>query len=335
MNRKPNTLLAAMLIATASVTALSAPATLPEADQGITNAMHGERVGQIVFTRSDLTLSAINNGNLASDFTLGQPMFFRVYMDKSAVNQFVGKPGFTTRQNIADNIVYIARFTIGDTMIETEFDRWGLSTEQNLWTTWRGQFVNPDNSPGSERPGSEVLRELLSRATAKGMLTSGTHQIKMEIQPFVRGGKPGPERLGDTGRRLVGPVVASGSFNLSIPAGAFARSNRSVCGKQPTSSNPSTEQYALSYAKRTWPDAGAAPVRVYSSGDTWNVERNELTGIPIERWMLVTFPAKSAGYCYNRTYAFIEPFAGSGFSSASGKLSPNSEFDYIPCPCVG
>ena len=57
----------------------------PIADQGVHNAVHAAHQNQIVFTRIDTSIGAITEGDVASDFTLGQPMFFRVFTERSAV----------------------------------------------------------------------------------------------------------------------------------------------------------------------------------------------------------------------------------------------------------
>ena len=70
------------------------------ADQGVHNAVHAAHQSQIVFLRKDLGIGAITEGDIVSDFTLGQPMFFRVFTEKSAVN------AIAAANNVAASSVY-------------------------------------------------------------------------------------------------------------------------------------------------------------------------------------------------------------------------------------
>lgn len=96
---------------------------------------------------------------------------------------------------------------------------WGNPADHETWTTWRGQFVN---TIGVQRtPGTDVFMEMLSKATSAGLLKPGKHNIKMEVIPqsFIQ----------NVGEYKAG-VVASGTFNLTVPAGAFQPSNTGICG---------------------------------------------------------------------------------------------------------
>ena len=118
----------------------------PIQDQGVHNAVHAAHQNQIVFTRTDLGIGAISEGDIATDFTLGQPMFFRVFTERSAVNAIAAANNMPAREVYADGVHYAARFTIGGQAFDTVIFPWGGRKDHETWTTWRGQFVNSVNA---------------------------------------------------------------------------------------------------------------------------------------------------------------------------------------------
>ena len=180
--------------------------------------MHAAYQNQIVFTRSDLTLSAIIPSALVTDFTLGQPIFFRVYTERSAVHAIAAKNGKPAQQIYADGVHYTARFKVGGQIFDTQIKPWGGRRDHQTCTTWRGQLGNPERVVV---PGADAFLELLSRAMAMGLLKPGQHSIKMELIAQTNTENSGKLYSGIVGRR---------SFRLAVPAGAFTPPNRAVCG---------------------------------------------------------------------------------------------------------
>jgi hypothetical protein len=301
-----------------------APAsTAPIQDQGVHNAVHAAHQNQIVFTRKDTTISAITEADVASDFTLGQPMFFRVFTERSAVNAIAAANGLPARQVYADGVHYTARFTIDGQTFDTAMFPWGNRRDHETWTTWRGQFVNSVNA--QRTPGSDVFLEMLSRATAAGVLKPGKHTIKMEVIPQTNTERNGPIKAG---------VVASGTFSLTVPAGVFQAGNRHVCGPvRGAVASVAIEARALAHAKQFWDWADLTPVKAIAVGDGWTIEKNELTSIPIERWTDVAIVSRGAKYCTSHTHKFTQTYAGGG-TYAAGGIGVNFTPGYVPCACL-
>ena len=103
----------------------TAAASGPIADQGVHNAVHAAHQNQIVFTRSDLGIGAISEKDIVTDFTLGQPMFFRVFTERSAVNAIAAANNMPAGQVYADGVHYTARFTIDGQAFDTGIFPWG------------------------------------------------------------------------------------------------------------------------------------------------------------------------------------------------------------------
>lgn len=305
-----------------------APAsTAPIQDQGVHNAVHAAHQRQIVFTRTDLGIGAITESAIASDFTLGQPMFFRVFTERSAVNAIAMANKLSARDIASHAVKYSARFTIDGQVFETTMFPWGNPADHETWTTWRGQFVN---TIGAQRtPGSDVFMEMLSKATSAGLLKPGKHSIKMEVIPqsFIQ----------NVGEYKAG-VVASGTFNLTVPAGAFHPSNTAICGTgRGATGSAALEARALSEARRISTNPGMTIVRAVGIGESWDIERNEITGIPTERETIVAIFARGANYCTANVHRFYEDYMGGGSfgtSTASISISPAAT-RYVPCGCLG
>lgn len=296
------------------------------ADQGVHNSVHAAHQSQIVFTRSDIGIGSISEADIVTDFTLGQPMFFRVFTERSAVNAIAAANNLPARQVYPDGVTYTARFTIDGQAFDTTIKPWGGRTDHETWTTWRGQFVNLNRFV--RVPGSDAFLEMLSRATAAGLLKPGKHSIKMEVIPQTNTEKSGPIKAG---------VVATGSFNLTLPAGVFQASNPHVCGPvRGAAGSSALEARALAQAKQFWDKTDLTPVKAVGSGEEWDVLRNELTSIPIERSTRVDILTRGAKYCTSQTHKFTEKYmGGGGFSTTTGGISVNWEPGFIPCACLG
>ncbi|MCM0001336.1 MAG: hypothetical protein NBV68_18345, partial [Erythrobacter sp.] len=243
--------------ASASKPAASTGGMFP--DQGVHNPVHAAHQSQIVFTRRDLGIGAITEGDIASDFTLGEPMFFRVFTERSAANALALANNVPAQETYPDGVHYVARFTVGGQSFDTGIFPWGGRKDHETWTTWRGQFVNPGNAQVT--PGTDAFLELLSRATAAGLLAPGKHAVTMEVIPFSN-----TERHG----KITAGPVAKGSFTLTVPAGIFKAGNTAVCGAgRGGAGTATTEARALSEAKRFWDWPDLTPVKAIATGNQW------------------------------------------------------------------
>ena len=310
--------------ATAKPAAASSGGMLP--DQGIHNPVHAAHQSQIVFLRKDLGIGAITEGDIVSDFTLGQPMFFRVFTQTSAVNAIAAANGMAASAVYADGVRYKARFTVAGQVFETTMFPWGNPGDHKSWTTWRGQFINTIGAQLT--PGTDVFMEMLSRATAIGLLKPGTHTITMEVFPETAIGND---------QFIAAGVVATGSFNLTVPANAFTPGNTAICNtRRGATASAALEARALSEARRISTNPEMTIVRAVGIGESWDVERNEITGIPTERETTVAILARGPKYCTANVHYFYEDYMGGGTfgtSTASISLSPMQR--YIPCGCLG
>ncbi|MDF7776093.1 hypothetical protein P1X14_12610 [Sphingomonas sp. AOB5] len=293
----------------------------PGADQGITGPLHAANVGKLVFTRTDLELRAINAGSFASGFGLGDPIYFRAYMAKSSVNAVA--PMMGGQGNYAHRIRYRMIFRVdGGAPVETSIRAWGTAKEHAEWTTWRGQFLD---RTGSKVPGNDAFRELLSKAMARGQLGPGSHQIEVELIPTVANGDNPP---------IVGPVVARGSFTLSVSAGAVRPDDPQICLPPAAMRNAGIENAILNRARQTWKDSATRPERVLITHTGWTFYRHPVSGIVTRRAIDARILARGSTYCTVQGYAYSQAAVGSGFES-QGDFSGAEEYtSYLPCACL-
>jgi len=133
-------------------------------------------------------------------------------------------------------------------------------------------------------------------------------------------------------------VVAAGTFNLTVPAGAFQPGNTAICGgKRGGTGSAAMEARALSEARRISTNPEMTFVRAVGIGEAWDVERNEITGIPTERETTVAIYARGANYCTANIYRYYEDYMGGGnFGTSTGSISLNpAAVRYLPCGCLG
>jgi hypothetical protein len=292
-------------------------------DQGVTNPLHGQNVGRIVFTRSDLTLKDIKAADFLTATDLSQSIFFRVYMEKSAVNVLAPQAGGMSASNVGLQTVYRMSFRVdGAAPITVTFDRWGMPNEHMTWTTWRGVLLNRGDS--TKIPGADVFREFLARATSAGQLKPGAHAVEMEIAPLVRGQAT-----------VDGPVVARGSLTLQVKPTDFRKDDAAVCiPHKAAMTDPATARTILQTAQRTWSQPGTKPEKVILTNDGWRIYRHEISGVVTRRTIDAVIAARGPAFCSYQGYAFSQEFVGGKFDPA-GTFSGSEEREhFIPCSCL-
>ncbi|HYE47209.1 MAG TPA: hypothetical protein VEA44_15710 [Caulobacter sp.] len=296
--------------------------TAPTADQGVTSPTHQAHVGRIVFTRADQQLAQVDAGAFVSDFAIGDPFYFRVFLARSAVNAMKPLVPNLNRTDAARSMRYRVRFTVGGQTVEARFNRWGRDTEHLEWTTWRGAFLARQETT---IPGQEVFREFLSRATARGLLPPGRHRVAVEVVPVVEHSSAAP---------VVGQPIARGEFNLTVTPASFNRRDPKVCMMQPGMSDPALENEMLKLARSQWNTAENQPQRPIIVDGGWTIERHPVSGVVVSRSINAIIPAKGAEACNYRGYAYRQQYVGGRFLPASSFAGAQRDVTFAPCPCI-
>ncbi len=289
-------------------------------------------MGQVVFTRTDLERDRISEAALASSFNLGDPIFFRVYMREPSIEQFRAKLPGKSSYWISRSIRYKARFTVGGNVVDTHFRIWGKAGDHETWSTWRGELLSRAEK---FQPGTEVFREFLSRATKRGLMGPGTHQIKLELIPYAINidGDVNYNGSSNDPPAAMGDVVATGNFTLTVKPGAYAKSDPKICALPAAQSNPALEQQILSRARALWTRPEAPPSRVVLTDYTWNMNRHPISGAVLDRNIDAMVLSRGKDYCDFQGYNYIQPYLGS-FSAANASFVSEPHNWHLPCSCL-
>lgn len=324
---------------TPTPTPASRPSTSPAASsaqassaQGITDPVHRAHLGQIVFTRSELDRNQMSEAALVSSFNLGDPIFFRVYMREPVIEQLKPKLPGKTNYWVSRATRYKARFTVGGNVVDTNFRIWGKAGDHETWTTWRGELLSRAEK---FQPGTEIFREFLSRATRRGLMGVGTHQIKLEFIPYAINIDGDVNYNGSSNEPpvAVGEVVATGEFSLTVRPGSYAKSDPKICGLPAAQSNPALEQQILARARALWTRPEAPPARVVLTHPGWNFNRHPISGALLDRNIDAMILSRGRDYCDFQGYNYIQPNAG-GFSAANARFVSEPHNWMLPCSCL-
>jgi hypothetical protein len=311
---------------------VNTPSTTANPNPAPSGTMHQAHMGQIVFTRTDLERNAITEGALVNSFNLGDPIFFRVYMREPAVAHLQPKLPGKNAYWIATATRYKARFTVGGNVVDTNFRIWGKAGDHETWTTWRGELLSR-----AERfqPGTEIFREFLSRATQRGLMGVGTHQIKLEIIPYAINVAGSVNYNGSSNEPpvAVGDVIAAGEFSLTVNPGSYSKSDPKICAPERADPNPALEQQILGRAKAMWTRPEAPPVRVALTYGGWNLNRHPISGAILDRNIDTQILSRGKDYCDYQSYKYIQPNVG-GFSVANSSFESEPHNWYLPCSCL-
>ncbi len=307
-------------------------ATASPAAAGGFSAIHQAHMGQVVFTRAELGRDQMTESALANSFNLGDPIFFRVYMREPVIAML--KPQLPGKSNywVSRATRYKARFTVGGQVVDTTFRIWGNAGDHETWTTWRGELLSRADK---FQPGTEIFREFLSRATKRGLMGVGTHQIKLEIIPYAINLDGDVNYNGSSNEPplTVGDVIAAGEFSLTVKAGSYAKSDQKICGPATAAPNPGLEQQILARAKAMWTRAEAPPVRVALTYGGWNFNRHPISGAILDRSIDTVIMSRGKDYCDFQSYRYIQPNVG-GFSVADSSFESEPHNWHLPCSCL-
>jgi hypothetical protein len=310
----------------------SGTATTAPAAGGAFSALHQTHMNKVVFTRTDLDRNYITEAALVDTFTLGDPIFFRVYMREPVIEQLKLKLPGKSNYWVSMATRYRARFTVGSDVVETTFRIWGKAGDHETWTTWRGELLSRAEK---FQPGTEVFREFLSRATRRGLMGTGTHKIKLEIIPYAINIDGDVNYNGSSNEApvAVGDVVASGEFTLVVNPGSYSKADPKICAPVAGGSTPALEQQILGRAKAMWTRPEAPPVRVALTYGGWSFNRHPISGAVLDRNIDTLIMSRGKDYCDFQSYKYIQPNVG-GFSVANSSFESEPHNWFMPCSCL-
>lgn len=296
------------------------------AEQGVTGPLHEKYMKKVVFSKADRLVDEVVESEFTNEFTLGQPVYFRVYMEQTGPKALVKAGAANPVEELALGMLYTMRISVdGKAPMDLKFTGFSSKSNNLSWTTWRGYFIKEPNAEITSDQGGAIFREFVARASQKGLLTPGKHSMKVEIFPSydVR------ERP-----KVVGEVVASGEVTMNVPAGVITASNPDLCiFYKPGQRDAALEGTILKTAIGQWKDKDNRPVYAQMADMVWKIERHPVSGLILHRTRDVVVATKGPEYCEFRGYRFQQVFEGNSYAPGTLLHAERSGF-YMPCACL-
>lgn len=266
--------------------------------QGITSAIQSKHVNQIVFApaSSAIAFQNENESEFRSEYTYGEEIYFRVYLDNSLSNYLIKELPGTAPSVISKNAFYIAYFFLDDKPISSSTISSELQeSHKNEWTTFKGAFDNGDNG------GDPILRGAYWQflTEADNALTNGKHKIRVEIRAGI-----------DTPIKHETKTVATGEIMLTVLPTSITKYDENLCLEKAVMSIPALEANVMKkYASMPENSKTVKEARITSD---WTIVRNEYTSVILRRelTLLVISLNKEGKYVYKSCYISQEYIGG-------------------------
>ena len=171
-----NTLFIILFLTATAITVVSQPAK-PLRDDGVTHPLHKKYLGKVLFSKTDMPQSAMQEDKFTQDFTLGDLIYFRMFMKQSLVNALIAGNSSVDPADVVNKAYYTIGFSLdGGEVFETRVDFGTDKLEKQNWTTWRGALKH---SRGEGFVGLFTMREFFGARDIK----PGKHKITVTLTP--------------------------------------------------------------------------------------------------------------------------------------------------------
>lgn len=296
-------------------------------DDGISGPIHKKYLNKIIFVSEENSMKFQGEieSNFKNEFNVGEPIYFRPYLEKSIFNYMRPLVKDESDFNVTSNSSIAFNFYIDNVLLENLDEnfltRSQLTSDQkNTWTSFTAAFKTSDNKVII---GVNAFNDVLRKCESK--LTSGKHKFKIEIYPMYF----------SSGRveNIKGAVIASGEITLNVKGSVIDPNDTKMC--MPASNmkdDALTKKIARDYLKSFQVNADA--VRILST--SWEVQRNKYTSVIEKRTIDVAIGYKDpkTGVCNKRNVLASQEYAGGKFldefSFYGDNQNPSQE---ISCKC--
>lgn len=283
-------------------------------DKGITSPTHEKYVRKLVFSSNPFKDGVENESEFKNEFTSNDNIYIRAYMPHSVMNHPVfayQKGGENPKKNIYGEYYYKVTIDGAPLLSEKyEFGKDQVSLEQEELTVLSSAFL----------PAPATIERDHHLLDALNNLALGDHVIKLEMHTSS-GGYNSREPL------CKGEFIYKKTGNEEISVGkSWSQFN---VGMQDANLEAQMLEMMKKFAQNEGWNAEIGGVKIEDRD--WNIERNEITGIILDRWVAVNVYIKyNNGVCQVRRFIFQQNHNGSGFSN---NLSHNGggKFEKIDC----
>ncbi len=267
--------------------------------QGITSSAQTTFLNKIVFApnSSAIAFQKEVTSDFKSDFTFGDEIYLRIYLDNSLCNYLIKELPTADPSNISKNAFFKAHFFLDGKEISTSTINGELQeSHKKEWTTFKGAF----NNGGSG--GNPILRDgySLFLTECDNLLTNGKHTIRIEIRPCI-----------EQPVAFEGKTVATGEFTLTVLPTSINPYDEDMCLAKAQMSNPTLEARVMKkYA--SMPENSKQVKEARITMENWDIIRNEYTSVILRRELslVVVSINKDGKYVYKNCYISQEYVGG-------------------------
>lgn len=275
------------------------------AKSAISGPAHEKYMGKIVFTGDDVNIARgkENEAGFKNEFNLGDPIYFRVYMQDALLNflrpyvKGVDDYMFTRDSRFILKVYLDGKYLDSLYKAKLKFDEFA-EAEKKTWTTFRGALKSTDNSVYI---GTYMYKEFLTKY--ERLLTPGSHKLTIEVCPEFA---PFDPRY----KAYLGDVVARGEITLNVKGSAIDPNDPNTC--MPLSKMDDkelTKQIRETYTKLYGVKALSARILT----PQWTIERSKYTELIKRRSLEVSIGYNQGGKCYRRAYMLYQEYDGRNF----------------------
>lgn len=298
-----------------------APADRP--NQGVTSRSHQKNIGRIVFTSEEgaIALQGENEAAFNTEFVLGAPILWRVYMGNSLINYVQRMSPSTPFSVLQTHARYRLNLYLDGQLAYTHhYSAEDFEDEQKeKMTTFKDAFF----APGQNFPSQAAFRAFLAKNESQ--LSDGTHRVRVDLLPYF-----------DYPAEAIGQVVASGEFDLRVANSSIRANDADMCLPKTAMNDPALESAVLSAFKvkatqDQWREQ-ATLARITSP--VWSVVKHKRTGVTVKRSLEAVVASRiPGGKCIYQAFGFSQDATGSSFQGVVylDGVGPQEE---ISCKCL-
>ncbi|MGB1243510.1 MAG: hypothetical protein ACPG49_13365 [Chitinophagales bacterium] len=312
--------------------------------EGTSSATHEKHQNSIVFSKNPIKKRREVEGDFITTAKLGEPIYYRVYMDNSLYNYLRNEPGTKDASvgGLKSRSSYKLSLLLNGKVI-TEDKRYypDLSADfKEKKTTFDGALASknpqfPYNVASSntifgkewmyrynENTSIGVVKFQDFLTKAEHLLTKGEHKLTLQIQPMYS------YRNKDL---TFAPEIFSGDLTLIVGDKVANPKNPEVCLPRGELNTDIALAQKVKQAYKT--KVGKLKSDLTISSDEWTIDRHELTGVILDRWIAVTIGGDGEDGCFYQTHIFQQDYNGTGY----GKFYIERTIEkpvHLPCSCL-
>lgn len=320
----------------------------PVADEGVTSDMHKKYMKQVVFSKTPIAKTPSESA-LTNTFNLGDDIYFRVFMERSFVNESnaIGYSlGGTPQKGATAYEVFIDGKPLVD-MPGTKNDRDGYAESEHDYPTTFTKGISRTWGTAADK-GKDYSKILLDFYYNTALLSPGPHKVKVSSTYYVpaNGATPDQQYQKAFGKEK---LMATGEFTLNVTEAGKIAVGKKLCSmsgiKQEidyfSAKAPAKVPQAPEWVKKNLTEKGtnATLVKVVE-GDEWAYIKNGF-GIITHRelWGNAFLLDKETGLYYSRRIKYTQQNISSGGSSYGSTVWEWNDYDNVgirfPKECLG